>query len=61
SIEEQLIKFGRQSNVPKEKILSAERYEELAQRLTTFGKRPEDAVEHFTLQPLQNNHYLRIQ
>lgn len=47
-IEEQLLNYGRPPEIPKEKIVLAERFEGLTTKLAKFGRTPEDAVEHFT-------------
>jgi uncharacterized FAD-dependent dehydrogenase len=47
SIEEQLVKFGGQADIPKGKIQLADRYQELIEKLAGFGKSPEDAVNHY--------------
>lgn len=47
-IEEQLLNYGRPTEVPKEKIVLAERFERLTTKLVDFGRTPEDAVEYFT-------------
>ena len=46
-IQEQLQKFGAQTNVPKEKVVMADRFEDLTVKLADFGKSPEDAVNHY--------------
>lgn len=46
-IEEQLVKFGAQADVPKEKVVMADRFQGLTIQLAHFGKTPEDAVEHY--------------
>jgi hypothetical protein len=52
-IEEQFNKFGTQADVPKEKVVMADRFQGLTVQLAHFGKTPEDAVEHF-VQHLSN-------
>jgi hypothetical protein len=47
SIEERLVKFGKESEVPKEKIVLADRFQGLTVQLAHFGKSPEDAVTHY--------------
>jgi hypothetical protein len=46
-IEEQFLKFGAQVDVPKEKMVLADRFQGLADKLADFGKAPEDAVAHY--------------
>jgi hypothetical protein len=41
-IEKQLLKFGSQTQIPKEKVLMADRLQELTSQLAHFGKSPED-------------------
>jgi hypothetical protein len=45
-IAEQIKKGGSVADVPKEKIALADRYEKLVEKLTPYGKTPEDAVSH---------------
>jgi integrase len=47
SIEDQILKFGAQTDVPREKVALADRYQGLTVQLAHFGKSPEDAVEHY--------------
>jgi len=47
TIDGQLVKFGGQTDVPKEKIQLAERFQGLTVQLAHFGKSPEDAVNHY--------------
>jgi len=49
-IEQQLIKFGAQADVPKEKVVMADRFQGLTVQLAHFGKTPEDAVKHYVEQ-----------
>jgi len=49
-IEQQLIKFGAQADVPKEKVVLADRFQGLTEQLAHFGKTPEDAVKHYVEQ-----------
>lgn len=44
-IEAQFVKFGKKPEVPKEKIVTAERYEKLAQKVGTYGLSLEEAVD----------------
>jgi len=44
-LEEQFVKHGAQTDVPKEKVVMAERYEKLAGKVGTFGMSVEQAVE----------------
>jgi len=57
-IEEQFHKFGAQADVPKEKVVMADRFQGLTVQLAHFGKSPEDAVthyvEHLGLEALRN-------
>src|ERR1035437_820119 len=46
-IEEQLVKFGKKPEVPKEKIVLAERFQGLTEKLAEYGHTPEDAVAHY--------------
>jgi integrase len=46
-IEKQIKSFGAQPNVPKEKLVLADAYQALADRLKPFGKKPEDAVDQY--------------
>ena len=46
-IAEQIEKSGSVSDVPKEKIVLANRYEKMVERLTRFDKTPEQAIDHF--------------
>jgi integrase len=46
-IEEQIIKFGAQVDVPKEKVVLAERFQGLTEKLGAYGRTPEDAVTHY--------------
>ena len=48
-IGKQLVKFGAQTDVPKEKVILAERYQQLAEQLSSFGQTPEDAVKHYRI------------
>jgi hypothetical protein len=41
---------GLQTDVPKEKVILAERYQQLAEQLSHFGQTPEDAVKHYRTQ-----------
>jgi integrase len=47
SIDEKLRKFGAQPEIPKEKILLAERYQGLTDKLSPLGQSVEYAVEHY--------------
>ena len=46
-VEEQFNKFGAQADVPKEKVVMADRFQGLTVQLAHFGKSPEDAVKHY--------------
>jgi integrase len=46
-IEKRLITFGKQPDIPKEKIQAALSYENLMAKLESYGRTPEEAVGHF--------------
>ena len=46
-LEAQVIQNGRQSDVPKEEIQAAASYERLVAKLSSYGRTPEEAVNHF--------------
>jgi integrase len=46
-LEAQVIQNGKQSDIPKERLQLAASYEELAARLSGYGRTPEEAVNHF--------------
>ncbi len=46
-IEEQIKKFGAQADVPKGKVILAERFQGLTEKLDLYGRTPEDAVTHY--------------
>ena len=46
-IEENMLKFGAQQDVPKEKVVMAERYQGLTDKLSPLGRSVEDAVDHY--------------
>jgi integrase len=47
AIEKQIQQTGAQPEMPKEKLLMAVAYERLIERLTPYGKTPEEAVNHY--------------
>ena len=49
-IEEKFQKFGTQTDIPKEKVVLADRFEGLTLQLAHFGKTPEDAVKNYVEQ-----------
>ena len=46
-IEAEVLKYGAQTKLPKEKLVQADAYEKLTKALAPFGKIPEDAVSHY--------------
>lgn len=42
-----IVKNGAQPDLPKEKLAMADAYAKLAERLTPYGRKPEEAVDHF--------------
>jgi hypothetical protein len=46
-IEEKILKFGAQTDIPKEKIVMAERYQGLTDKLSPLGQSVEYAVDHY--------------
>ena len=46
AIAEQVTKFGAQPELPREAKIQADAYTKLVERLTPFGKTPEDAADH---------------
>jgi hypothetical protein len=46
-IEENIRKFGAQTDVPKEKVFMAERYQGLTDKLSPLGRSVEDAVDYY--------------
>jgi integrase len=46
-IEGKIRQSGAQTDVPKEKVILADRFQDLTVQLAHFGKTPEDAVQHY--------------
>ena len=46
-IEKSILKHGAQTDIPKDKLAHVTAYEQMMERLLPFGKKPEEAVEHF--------------
>lgn len=46
-IAEQILTHGSSADVPKEKLVQADAYAKLVERLTPYGKTPEDATDHY--------------
>ncbi len=46
-LEAQVIQNGKQSDIPKEKLQLAASYEKLVAKLSSYGRTPEEAVNHF--------------